>query len=171
LLKENMWWLSFLAFNALVVYFDLRMRRVPNWLTVGAALVQLGWLSLASFGAAPWPDYGAQSWADALIAFGASFVFVIAWAMRWMGAGDVKYLAALGLWVGVWPWAAVVLFGTLICGALALWHWSAGLGTALKGVRLLPFGAAAGVVACSAAVMPSSSPWCSWCSSWLLTVF
>ncbi|OZI46538.1 hypothetical protein CAL25_17675 [Bordetella genomosp. 5] len=171
MLKENMWWLSFLAFNTLVVYHDMRWRRVPNWLTAGAALVQVGWLLFATFSGQPWPDYGAQSWGDALLAFGASFAFVYAWHMRWMGAGDVKYLAALGLWVGFWPWAAVVLFGTALCGLGALWYYSTGIAGGMKGLRILPMGAAAGVVAWSGALMPSSSPLCSWCSSWLLTVF
>ncbi|CRE28031.1 type 4 prepilin leader peptidase [Bordetella pertussis] len=35
--------------------------------------------------------------------------FVMLWRMRLMGAGDVKYLAVLGLAIGAWPWLLVLV--------------------------------------------------------------
>jgi prepilin peptidase CpaA len=72
--------------------FDLRYRRIPNWLTFGAAaagfLYQIATAGLSGAGAA------AGGWLVGAAMFFAPF------ALGGMGGGDVKLIAALGAWVG-----------------------------------------------------------------------
>ena len=88
---------STLLFIALVVaitaaVWDIRQRRIPNWLTypgigLGVALRGLlfGWKGLGS------------AIEGCLLAGGIMFLF---YAVRAMGAGDVKLMAAIGSLVG-----------------------------------------------------------------------
>jgi prepilin peptidase CpaA len=72
--------------------FDLRVRRIPNALTLGAALAGLLFHRLAEG-----PEgalVAAAGWLVGLCVFLPFFV------LRGMGGGDVKLLAALGAWVG-----------------------------------------------------------------------
>jgi len=167
--KEEVWWIAFLAFSAAVAACDLRMRRVPNRLLVWAAAGQLAWLfAFSRGGAAP---AGAQGGMDALGGFLLGLAFLPLWNRRVMGAGDVKYLAVLGLAVGVVPWLWVLLLGTLASGACALallWLRWRRPGSPLRGV---PYAGCLALAAASLALMPSSSPWCSWCSSSWSTAF
>jgi prepilin peptidase CpaA len=79
-----------IAFIACV--FDVRTRRIPNWLTLGAALtgLLLHWWADGADGA----SLAAGGWVAGL------FIFLPFFALRGMGGGDVKLLAALGAWVG-----------------------------------------------------------------------
>ena len=43
-------------------------------------------------------------------------VFTIPYLMGGMGAGDVKFVAALGAWLGITPLAVIVFFGCLATG-------------------------------------------------------
>jgi prepilin peptidase CpaA len=91
---------------------DLWSRRIPNILTFGAAAGASGYY-LAGEG---WSGLGwsAAGWAVGLV------MFLPIFALRGIGGGDVKLLAALGAWVG--PSAAVwlALFTALAGGPLAL---------------------------------------------------
>jgi prepilin peptidase CpaA len=79
---------------------DLRTRRIPNYLTFGAALAGLSY-NLVVYG-----------WGGLLAGFlglvlGFGFL-ILPYLMGGMGAGDVKALAALGAWLG--PKATMYLF-------------------------------------------------------------
>lgn len=91
---------------------DVRHRRIPNVLTVGALVVALGLRSLLGFG-----DLVAGL-EGAALAFGLSLVFFL---MGGMGGGDVKWLAAVGAFLGphrLWPGLfAMALTG----GVMAVW--------------------------------------------------
>ncbi|MFQ6688841.1 prepilin peptidase, partial [Bordetella pertussis] len=50
LLREHVWWAVYVAFNLLVVFYDLRVRRVPNRLLIAAALAQCAWLAWHAWG-------------------------------------------------------------------------------------------------------------------------
>jgi prepilin peptidase CpaA len=71
---------------------DLRSRRIPNWLTFGAAAAaltyQMATAGVSGVGAA------AAGW------FVGAAIFFVPFALGGMGGGDVKLLAALGAWVG-----------------------------------------------------------------------
>jgi prepilin peptidase CpaA len=53
------------------------------------------------------------------IAFGFA-VFAIPYLMGGMGAGDIKFVAALGAWLGITPMTVIVFFGCLATGIYAL---------------------------------------------------
>ena len=77
---------------ALAAATDLRIRRIPNYLTVPAALSGLAYHTLAPTGWGPWVS---------LAGFGVGFVLLLLpWLAGGGGMGDVKLLAALGAWLG-----------------------------------------------------------------------
>jgi prepilin peptidase CpaA len=106
-----------LGIGALACATDLRSARIPNGLTFGAMVAGVLFHAVAPGGA------GAGALLGLLAGLAVFFPF---FALRAMGAGDVKLLAALGTWVG---WQAVIyvaLYGALAGGVLAiivsLWH-------------------------------------------------
>ena len=87
--------------------FDLRWRRVPNWLTASGAL--LGIVLNTVFGA----------WWSSLEGLGlALLIYVPLYLLRGMGGGDVKLMAAVGAIAGPGNWLRIFFF-TLIFGAAA----------------------------------------------------
>jgi len=109
--------MSFPHIAALVVAMlgcvtDLRSRRIPNVLTLGAAAGACGfYFAEAGFRGLGWSLAG---WLVGLV------MFLPFFALRGMGGGDVKLVAALGAWLG--PGAAVwlALWSALAGGPLAL---------------------------------------------------
>jgi prepilin peptidase CpaA len=96
---------------ALAAWCDLHRRRIPNALPAGIAAL---WLVAAVQGAAGTPLTGLATGA-ALLAIG-----MAVWRCGWLGGGDVKLVAVLGLWAGPANVDAL-LFGTALAGgALAL---------------------------------------------------
>jgi prepilin peptidase CpaA len=93
--------------------YDIRYRRIPNWLSLSGVLVGL---ALNTFLYQGWP--GTR---QSLIGLGAGFgVYFVLYVMHAMGAGDVKLMAAVGAIVG-WPdWFGTFLITALIGGAMAL---------------------------------------------------
>jgi prepilin peptidase CpaA len=80
---------------------DLHSRRIPNWLTFGAAAAAIAThYAIAGQSGA---QYAASGWVIGL------FVFLPLFLLGGMGAGDVKLLAALGAWLG--PKDALMLAG------------------------------------------------------------
>lgn len=127
--------LALLLWLLTTIVQDGRERRVHNWLVLaGAALALLALtLDLQPFG---------LSWTDALLggatAFGALLCF---YAVGLMGAGDVKFAAALGFWVGLQPllpiWLAASLLAalhSLLWFALQRWPLAPRLALALSGL-------------------------------------
>jgi prepilin peptidase CpaA len=103
---------------ALACISDLRTRRIPNVLTLSAAAGAL-LFHLATGG---WSGAG---WSLAGLFVGALLFFPL-FALRGMGAGDVKLLAAVGAWVGPGQVASIALAtsiaGGIIAVAVALGH-------------------------------------------------
>ena len=102
--------LSFMVITAGVV--DIRHRRVPNWLTISGILAGIGlntflyesaglWLSLKGLGLA-------------------LLVYFPLYAIRAMGAGDAKLMAAVGTIAGPWNWIGIFILTALIGGVCGL---------------------------------------------------
>ncbi|HMD70175.1 MAG TPA: A24 family peptidase [Bryobacteraceae bacterium] len=94
--------------------FDLRYRRIPNWLTAGSAGLGLAlnaFLSQARGG----------MFKSSLIGFGAAFgIYFVLYALRAMGGGDVKLMAAVGAIVG-WPnWFLLFLVTSVLGGVMGV---------------------------------------------------
>jgi prepilin peptidase CpaA len=111
-----------LAWALLIGWSDLRHRRIPNLLSLTAWLVGavvLVW-SGRSFLGAPWPS---ACWA-ALFALA---VTLPAYGLGKLGAGDVKFLVAVGLLTSLQVTMATFVVSSLMAGLLALlWlnrHW------------------------------------------------
>jgi prepilin peptidase CpaA len=91
---------------------DLRTRRIPNALTFGAAAVAL--LVHGLTGGAAGLTTSAAGWL-----LGAA-LFLPLFALRGMGAGDVKLLAAVGAWLGPQQVIWVALMTSVAGGVLAI---------------------------------------------------
>ena len=91
---------------------DLRTRRIPNALTLGAALAALAWRAMS--GDAAVLGAGLGGWL-----VGALILAVPFW-LGGLGGGDVKLLAALGAWVGPSEALWIALYTGLTGGVLAL---------------------------------------------------
>jgi len=98
--------------------YDVRYRRIPNWLTVAGALA--GMLMNAFIGrndiAPGWPGLR-FSLLGLAIAFG---IYLLLYAVRAMGAGDVKLMAAVGSMVGWEDWFGIFILTAIIGGIMAL---------------------------------------------------
>jgi prepilin peptidase CpaA len=92
--------------------YDLKYRRIPNWLSVAGAVLGV---------CAHWATEGVSglkvSLAGFLIAFTLYFVLYLLHAM---GAGDVKLMAAVGAIAGFRWWVAILVFTGLAGAFLAL---------------------------------------------------
>jgi prepilin peptidase CpaA len=124
---------------ALIITYDFRQRRVPNWLVLAG--IGLGVIAMIAELHPPGP-----SWADALgagmLAFGVMLVF---YAFGLMGAGDVKFAGALGFWVGMQGLLPVWIASSLLAAAHGLlwyalnrWPVWPGLAIALSGAPPAP---------------------------------
>jgi prepilin peptidase CpaA len=91
---------------------DVRLRKVPNWLT-GAAVAA----GLLAHSFAP----GGQGLAGAALGVVVGLaVFFPFFALGGMGGGDVKLMAALGAWVGASTIVWTALYGAVAGGVLGL---------------------------------------------------
>lgn len=71
--------------------FDLARQRIPNWLTLSGLLLGLLWHSLTERGAG-------LVWS--LEGLGVAGLALVLWAVKALGAGDVKLLGVVGVWMG-----------------------------------------------------------------------
>jgi len=91
-------------------WIDYAQRRVPNWLN--AALAACGFLVQVWF-------FGWSGLQTGLLGLLTGFsLLIVPWLMHGMGAGDVKLLAAIGVWFGPLMTLYSFLLGAVI-GALA----------------------------------------------------
>jgi len=93
--------------------YDVRYRRIPNWLSVSGVVFGL---ALNTFLYQGWPGLR-LSLGGLAAGFGVYFVL---YALRAMGAGDVKLMAAVGAIVGWQDWFGTFLITAIIGGAMAL---------------------------------------------------
>lgn len=108
----TVFYISAIAVAVVAAIWDLRTRRIPNLLTFGSALLAIvahtytGGVTAAGWSLAGW--------------FVGVLFFLPIFALRGMGAGDVKLLAALGAWLGPGPIVWVALFSLVAGGVIGL---------------------------------------------------
>ena len=99
---------------------DLHRRQIDNWLNAAIAIAAPAWWWAS--GMDPWPDMAIQL-GLAIITFA---VCAGLFAMRAMGGGDVKLLAALALWITPAWFLKLILMMSLLGGLLTIilarWH-------------------------------------------------
>ncbi|MGB7946461.1 MAG: prepilin peptidase [Candidatus Binatia bacterium] len=105
--------LSILFVTILSVFFDLAVRRIPNWI-IAFGLIG-GLLLNGSQGFTPF----VHSIAGFVV--GVS-VLIVPFALGWMGAGDVKYFGVVGALVGIGWLPRVLFYSILSAGVLAVGH-------------------------------------------------
>jgi prepilin peptidase CpaA len=89
------------VFTAVAAILDYRTKKIPNWLTVSAAVLGLAYGTFAPHG---------MGTLGALAGFAVGFsLLLLPWLLGGGGMGDVKLLAALGVWLG--PLGILVTFG------------------------------------------------------------
>jgi prepilin peptidase CpaA len=88
---------------------DLRSLRIPNWLTFSMAAA-FPVMAVLFGGEVDWLSHLA---AGAAVFLGAAILF----ALRLMGGGDVKLLAAVALWIGLGPLLPFLVITAVIGGA------------------------------------------------------
>ena len=128
------WWPTVFVLLIAVVW-DVRTRRIPNWLVLPYSLAGVVFMTVTR----GIPGLG-QSLAG--LALGAALTGVLFW-MRGMGMGDVKLCAAIGTWIGPWQlFVALVVMG-LAGGVMALIvvAWTRSAGKAFDGAGDLLWGA------------------------------
>ena len=115
-----------LLLSLVMAGWDLKTRRIPNYLTLGGALAGLGVQLIY---------HGLPGLLDGLAGLGLGLaLFIGPYVLGGMGAGDVKASAALGAWLGLGPALALFIYMG-ICGGviiLVLWLWQ---GRLLAGLR------------------------------------
>jgi len=91
----------------------VRYRRIPNWLSVGGTLVGL---ALNAFLYEGWPGLKLS-----LLGLAAGFgLYFVLYALRAMGAGDVKLMGAIGAIVGWQDWFGIFIITAIIGGMMAM---------------------------------------------------
>src|SRR6478672_9554450 len=101
-----------LAAAVVAAVWDLSTRRIPNFLTFGAAAAAI----IVRTTLEGWGGAGSSiaGWAVGVVLFFPIF------ALGGMGAGDVKLLGAIGAWVGPLGAVWVALFSSIAGGVMAL---------------------------------------------------
>ncbi|WP_315759840.1 A24 family peptidase [Sphingomonas sp. Y38-1Y] len=92
---------------------DVRRREIANWKNAAIALLAPVW----------WWVIGLSVWPGMAIQLGLGFavfaLFVLLFAVRMMGGGDVKMIGALALWVPADAVMAMLLLMSIIGGVIA----------------------------------------------------
>jgi prepilin peptidase CpaA len=101
-----------LSIASLACAFDLRTRRIPNWLTFGAAGAALVFHCVT--GGVSGVVQGVGGWAT-----GAALLLP-PYALGGMGAGDVKLVGALGAWLGPGDTFWLAMYTGIAGGVMAL---------------------------------------------------
>jgi len=104
--------LLLLALLLAAAVYDVRFRRIPNWLTVSGVVLGLAvnWLIGR-------PEAGILF---ALEGLAAGFcMYLVLYAIRAMGAGDVKLMAAVGALLGPSRWFGLFFVTAIVGGLMA----------------------------------------------------
>jgi prepilin peptidase CpaA len=107
-----------LSIATLACAFDLRTRRIPNWLTFGGAAVAIVFHFITGGAIGVAQSIGGCAAGVALL--------ILPYALGGMGAGDVKLVGALGAWLGPGDtfWLAMYtgIAGAVMALIVGAWH-------------------------------------------------
>jgi prepilin peptidase CpaA len=92
--------------------YDVRFRRIPNWISVGG--IALGVLANSLTHGIPGLLYALTGF---VLGFGLYFLLYLVHAM---GAGDVKLMGAIGALVGWQNWVAIFVIAAILGGIMAM---------------------------------------------------
>ena len=93
--------------------YDLKYRRIPNWLTGSGVLAGF---AMNTFLYPVWPGLKFS-----LLGLAAGFgLYFMLYAIRAMGAGDVKLMAAVGAIVGWQNWFGIFIITAILGGIMAV---------------------------------------------------
>jgi prepilin peptidase CpaA len=105
-------WLGAFVLAGAACWFDVRTRRIPNQLTFPATALGVATATAAHGGP------GAVASAAGL--FVGLLLFFPLFALKGLGAGDVKLMGAIGAWLGASVVLGVAFYTTLAGGVLAI---------------------------------------------------
>lgn len=92
--------------------YDIRYRRIPNWLTLSGILAGFGLNALL---------YGVSGLAIAGKGMGLAFcVYFFLYLLHAIGAGDAKLMAGVGAIAGAANWFLIFIFTALLGGVFAI---------------------------------------------------
>jgi len=103
--------LTLLTTLGLAALFDIRERRIPNW------VILFGLTGGLVFGAF---QNSTQFMFNVTGFFVGILALMIPFAFGWIGAGDVKLFGAMGALVGYKPLARVFFYSCIVAGIIAL---------------------------------------------------
>jgi len=117
------WWFTVcvVLFTAVAAFLDAGWKRLPNWLTVPACLLGVAFHAVIG-GMRQGPPGILKGLLFSLGGFAIGFVvLLVLWLIGGGGGGDVKFMGALGAWLGPTRTLAVlvvtlvlVIFGSLL---------------------------------------------------------
>ncbi len=93
--------------------YDVRYRRIPNWLNMTGILAGIGLNAVVG------AHVGGFAFALKGLALGFGFYLAL-YALRAMGAGDVKLMGAVGAMVGWQNWLGIMLLTAIMGGVAAV---------------------------------------------------
>ena len=121
-------WIALPFILALACYWEIRERRIPNWLTLGAIVLGIGASAI---------EGGLDGLVDSTLGLAvAGGLFLPFCLLGVVGGGDMKLMAAVGAVTG-WPMVLRVVCYTCIAGgliAVAIMAWNGVLLTTLANV-------------------------------------
>lgn len=86
---------------AALLVIDLRSHRLPDPLNLLLGLLGLGFHNLYNFRPLPLTSLLASACISALLLYGLRYLWLRRRGIEALGLGDVKFIAAAGLWVGI----------------------------------------------------------------------
>jgi prepilin peptidase CpaA len=143
------------GFSMVAAVIDIRTRRLPNVMTVPACLLGLVYHLVAGYFRSGLEGLGAgalHSLGGFAVGFGLLFLM---WLSGSGGGGDVKFMGALGAWLGAMATIYVFLVGAVyvLLGSLGSWGWRS-----LRPVDKQPRKPDGGAAAPSRQIMPWAVP-------------
>jgi prepilin peptidase CpaA len=104
--------LILIAIVLVAAIYDLRFRRIPNWLNLTGVILGL---SVNTF------LFARSGLIVAVLGIACSLiVYVPLYLIRGMGAGDVKLMAAVGAIAGPWNWFGIFVATALLGGLVSI---------------------------------------------------